>query len=59
MEEPEFKQQKRSKRHRRARHKVSRKQAVECMKEFAIYARGIEEKRKLKYPKTIINGKYF
>ena len=59
MIEPEFKQQKRSKRHRRARHKTSRKQAVECMLAFAIYARGIEEKRKLKYPKTQSNGRFF
>ena len=43
---------KRSKRHRRARHKVSRKQAVEVMKEFATYARDIEQKRKLKYRET-------
>lgn len=58
METPEHKERKRSKRHRRARHKTSRKQAVEVMKEYAIYAQEINRKQKLKYPKTN-GGKYF
>ena len=56
--EDEHKQQKRSKRHRRSRHKTSRKQAVEVMKEFALYAQEINKKYKLKYPKKN-EGKYF
>lgn len=48
MEAQENTQQKRSKRHRRSRHKVSRRQAVETMKEFAVYAREINARYKRK-----------
>lgn len=58
MEATKNTDRKRSKRHRRARHKTSRKQAVESMKEFAIYAQEINRKQKLKYPKNNAR-KYF
>lgn len=58
MEAPTHKERKRSKRHRRARHKTSRRQAVEAMKEFALYAQEVNRKQKLKYPKNNVQ-KYF
>lgn len=59
--QPEYHQLKRSKRHRRSRHKVSRRQAADAIKEFAVYARSInlmykrkQEEWKKKHPQ-----KYF
>lgn len=49
-------QNKRSKRHRRARHKISRKQAVEVMKEWTEYAREVQRKDKARFAKPSVHS---
>lgn len=48
-------QNKRSKRHRRARHKTSRRDAVEAMKSWVVDAREIQRKDKLRFAKQKID----
>lgn len=52
IELTDYKEIKRSKRHRRKRNNISDKDRYYSVLEFATYAREVESKRMAKYPKT-------
>lgn len=47
----EQQQQKRSKRHRMNRNKISDKARIDAVREFGIYSREVEKKYRSRYPK--------